>query len=950
MANAVGGEHFFQNLSNSRLDWRVNYARATRDEPDLRETLYERALDAGGHERNGQSVHLRRRVAERLPDVQQARTTTRRTLPSTGRCFNTSGGRPTQYKFGVNYVDRDARLPVAPLPLHSDHDAEGRRRATCSSTTGSRPRSSSSPSNIGTAFRFNEETRPTDAYDGDQTTTSGYGMVDIAMTRAHAAHRRRARRAVRSDRHDAGSVRSVRARSAGDEQEHRLLPGGQLRAGRRRELEHSPELQHDGQPARVPRAGRVRVHRRRRQPRGEGQRESAARADSERRRPVGDVQRRPRASWRPASSTSTSTSRSSASSSPRPTRSPRSRTPTTPGTSASSSRRAHQLGEHFFLNANYTFVDSKITLLPEQLGVQTSSERPLAGQSKNLFNLTGEFAMSGFSTRLLFNYFGDRISDVGANEAPDIIEQGRGSLDLVFAQRISGLGIRLTLENLTDSDYLFTQTLTHAGDAAAVQAGPDGRAVVRLQRVLRPTMTNTKEHTRNHAGITRRIFGLAAGGRPGRCVAVTKTVRRPGAAGERPGHRQAGHRRHRVQSPAPRPGPAPTTTCCAARCSFEQGATLNIEAGTRIIGESGSVGTLIVSRGGRLNAIGTADSADRLHERPADRSAGPGRLGRHHHQRPRPDQLRQRRGRRRRRHRRLRRHRRQRQQRHPALRPRRVLGRRVQPGQRAERHRVPGRRPRHAGRSRPGAHEPRRRAGVVRRHRRTASTPSRPTPPTTASTGRSAGPGALQFVAVTQRGDDADNGIEADNNEFNNNALPRSNPQIYNITHVRRSGPQRGRRESARREPAPRHGVHDPQLPDHRVQDRRSPDRDDQHGDDRAGRQRHVADGRRRRLEHRRDRRRRRHGDARQRRDLREQRPLSRTCGRTWIPASRRPAAPIMQRPNFQPSGIATLAGGQLAPIQPPNDGFFEAVTFIGAVPPAPAANWMDGWTSFPQN
>ncbi len=30
----------------------------------------------------------------------------------------------------------------------------------------------------------------------------------------------------------------------------------------------------------------------------------------------------------------------------------------------------------------------------------------------------------------------------------------------MFAQRIRGLGIRLTLENLTDSDYLFTQTLT----------------------------------------------------------------------------------------------------------------------------------------------------------------------------------------------------------------------------------------------------------------------------------------------------------------------------------------------------------------------------------------------------------------------------------------------------------------------------------------------------------
>jgi hypothetical protein len=56
------------------------------------------------------------------------------------------------------------------------------------------------------------------------------------------------------------------------------------------------------------------------------------------------------------------------------------------------------------------------------------------------------------------------------------------------------------------------------------------------------------------------------------------------------------------------------------------------------------------------------------------------------------------------------------------------------------------------------------------------------------------------------------------------------------------------------------------------------------------------------------------------------------------------------EAPNFQPSSIATLAGGQIAPIQPPIDDFFEAVTFIGAVPPAPAANWMAGWTAFPQN
>src|SRR5690606_16627516 len=37
------------------------------------------------------------------------------------------------------------------------------------------------------------------------------------------------------------------------------------------------------------------------------------------------------------------------------------------------------------------------------------------------------------------------------------------------------------------------------------------------------------------------------------------------------------------------------------------GGTLNIQAGTRVIGESGSVGTLIVERGGRLNALGTRE-------------------------------------------------------------------------------------------------------------------------------------------------------------------------------------------------------------------------------------------------------------------------------------------------------------------------------------------------------
>jgi len=42
--------------------------------------------------------------------------------------------------------------------------------------------------------------------------------------------------------------------------------------------------------------------------------------------------------------------------------------------------------------------------------------------------------------------------------------------------------------------------------------------------------------------------------------------------------------------------------------------------------------------------------------------------------------------------------------------------------------------------------------------------------------------GRMQFAVAQQRADDADNGIEADNNGNNNDLLPRSAPQIYNLT------------------------------------------------------------------------------------------------------------------------------------------------------------------------
>jgi hypothetical protein len=42
--------------------------------------------------------------------------------------------------------------------------------------------------------------------------------------------------------------------------------------------------------------------------------------------------------------------------------------------------------------------------------------------------------------------------------------------------------------------------------------------------------------------------------------------------------------------------------------------------------------------------------------------------------------------------------------------------------------------------------------------------------------------GKAQFLIAQQRGDDADQGIEADSNAENNNLQPRANPTIYNFT------------------------------------------------------------------------------------------------------------------------------------------------------------------------
>jgi len=92
-------------------------------------------------------------------------------------------------------------------------------------------------------------------------------------------------------------------------------------------------------------------------------------------------------------------------------------------------------------------------------GILTSTSRPLQGQSDWLFNAQiGYEPFSGTTATLLYHYFGERISEVGVEGAPDLIEEPMGELNLVFIRDLSEhFKLTLKAKNLTDEKSEVTQ-------------------------------------------------------------------------------------------------------------------------------------------------------------------------------------------------------------------------------------------------------------------------------------------------------------------------------------------------------------------------------------------------------------------------------------------------------------------------------------------------------------
>lgn len=118
---------------------------------------------------------------------------------------------------------------------------------------------------------------------------------------------------------------------------------------------------------------------------------------------------------------------------------------------------------NFQINTNYAFVDSEVEVPAQALSVVTSTHRPLQGQARHVFNWILEYYHPRWETmaRVLFNFNGRRLSEVGAYRLPDIYEEDSGTWDVLIRQHLRrllpGLEVTLAGTNITNEKEKFVQ-------------------------------------------------------------------------------------------------------------------------------------------------------------------------------------------------------------------------------------------------------------------------------------------------------------------------------------------------------------------------------------------------------------------------------------------------------------------------------------------------------------
>lgn len=132
----------------------------------------------------------------------------------------------------------------------------------------------------------------------------------------------------------------------------------------------------------------------------------------------------------------------------------------------------------FTINGNLTLVNSEVNLEGLQSAVSEKTRR-LQGQSPYTVNvgLYYDNYDLGLNANLLYNEFGDKISEVGGVGFNDIYEQGRAIFDFSIAKTfLSNFEGKFTIRDILDEDVVFTQKYT-------LQGGEEVEKVIRRETV-----------------------------------------------------------------------------------------------------------------------------------------------------------------------------------------------------------------------------------------------------------------------------------------------------------------------------------------------------------------------------------------------------------------------------------------------------------------------------------
>lgn len=123
-------------------------------------------------------------------------------------------------------------------------------------------------------------------------------------------------------------------------------------------------------------------------------------------------------------------------------------------------RRLSRGLRRWMLLGNLSLIDSKVRLADSSRGIQTTSDRPLQGQSPYVLNLQMQYdrPLQGTTATLLYNVIGPRITEVGTAGRPDILEQPFHQIDLTATQKIGGTAsLAFKAKNLLDPEVKATQ-------------------------------------------------------------------------------------------------------------------------------------------------------------------------------------------------------------------------------------------------------------------------------------------------------------------------------------------------------------------------------------------------------------------------------------------------------------------------------------------------------------